>query len=108
MRLYDPFEMDLPDLGILMMQDAETGEQLLVDTHDRRFRKRYLTVVERHETAIRSVFRQAGVDALELCTNDDLVDAILRFAELRKRRSRLTAGGSLPKHLRGNHDISLA
>jgi uncharacterized protein (DUF58 family) len=101
-RLYDPLEMDLPDLGIVTMQDAETGEQLLVDTHDRHFRKRYRTVVERHETAIRSAFRQAGVDGLELSTNDDLVDAILRFAELRKRRSQLTAAGTLPQHLRGN------
>jgi len=107
-RLYDPLEMELPDLGILVMQDAETGEQLLVDTHDRHFRKRYRAVVERHEKTIRSAFRQAGVDALELCTNDDLVDAILRFAELRKRRSQLTAGGSLPKYLRANDDISLA
>lgn len=107
-RLYDPLEMELPDLGILVMQDAETGEQLLVDTHDRHFRKRYRAVVERHEKTIRSAFRQAGMDALELCTNDDLVDAILRFAELRKRRSQLTAGGSLPKYLRANDDISLA
>lgn len=107
-RLYDPLEMELPDLGILVMQDAETGEQLLVDTHDRHFRKRYRAVVERHEKTIRSAFRQAGVDALELCTNDDLVDAILRFAELRKRRNQLTAGGSLPKYLRANDDISLA
>ena len=107
-RLYDPLEMELPDLGILVMQDAETGEQLLVDTHDRHFRKRYRAVVERHEKTIRSAFRQAGVDALELCTNDDLVDAILRFAELGKRRSQLTAGGSLPKYLRANDDISLA
>ena len=36
-RLYDPLEMDLPDLGLLMMRDAETGEQLFVDTHDRAF-----------------------------------------------------------------------
>jgi hypothetical protein len=48
------------------------------------------------------------VDALELSTNDDLVDAILRFADLRKRRSQLAAGGSLPKHLRGSHEVSMA
>jgi hypothetical protein len=48
------------------------------------------------------------VDVLELSTNDDLVDAILRFADLRKRRSQLAAGGNLPKHLRGNNDVSMA
>ena len=45
-RLYDPLEMDLPDLGLLMMSDAETGEQLFVDTHDRAFRKRFAAVAE--------------------------------------------------------------
>jgi hypothetical protein len=37
-----------------------------------------------------------------------MVDAILRFADLRKRRSQLAAGGSLPKHLRRSHDVSMA
>jgi len=41
------------------------------------------------------------VDALKLSTDDDIVDAILRFADLRKRRSHLAGGGSLPKHLTG-------
>src|SRR3990172_515332 len=68
-------------------------------THDRAFRKRFAALAERREQALRSAFRQAGVDALELSTSDDLVDAILRFADLRKRRSQLAAGGSLPQHL---------
>ena len=107
-RLYDALEMELPDLGLLVMRDAETGEQLFVDTHDRGFRKRFIAAAERRETELRSAFRQAGVDTLELSTNDDLVDAILRFADLRKRRSQLAAGGSLPQHLRGSHDVSMA
>ena len=107
-RLYDPLELDLPDLGLLLMRDAETGEQLFVDTHDRAFRKRFSALAEGREKELRSAFRQAGVDALELSTNDDLVDAILRFADLRKRRSQLAAGGSLPKHLRGSYEVSMA
>ena len=98
-RLFDPLEMDLPDLGMLVVQDAETGEQLFVDTHDRAFRRRFEDAAKRREGAMRSAFRIAGVDALELSTEDDLVDAILRFAELRKRRSQLATGGGLPKHL---------
>jgi uncharacterized protein (DUF58 family) len=98
-RLFDPLEMDLPDLGMLVVQDAETGEQLFVDTHDRAFRKRFEEAAKRREDAMRSAFRIAGVDALELSTEDDLVDAILRFADLRKRRSQLATGGGLPKHL---------
>ena len=107
-RLYDPLEMNLPDLGLLVMRDAETGEQIFVDTHDRAFRKRFAELAEKRERELRSALAQAGVDALELSTGDDLVDAILRFADLRKRRSQLTAGGSLPEHLRGRHDVSMA
>jgi uncharacterized protein (DUF58 family) len=107
-RLYDPLEMELPDLGLLVMRDAETGEQLFVDTHDRIFRKRFAAAAERRENELRSAFRQAGVDGLELSTDDDLVDAILRFADLRKRRRQLAAGGSLPQHLRGSYDVSMA
>jgi len=98
-RLYDPLEMSLPDIGMVVVQDAESGEQLFVDTHDRRFRQRFARLAEEREQALRGAFRAAGVDALELSTGDDLVDSILRFADLRKRRSQLAAGGSLPRHL---------
>jgi uncharacterized protein (DUF58 family) len=104
-RLYDPLERELPDMGMLVMQDAETGEQLFVDTHDKGFRKRFASVAERRERELRLALSRAGVDCLELATDGDLVDALMRFADLRKRRSRLSgsaslgAGGSLPKHL---------
>jgi len=98
-RLYDPLEMELPDLGLFVIQDAETGEQVFVDSHDRGFRKRFAAAAERREKELRGAFRQAGVDALELCTDDNLVDSILRFADLRKRRSQLAAGATFPAHL---------
>jgi uncharacterized protein (DUF58 family) len=106
-RLYDPLEMELPDLGLVTIQDAETGEQVLVDTHDRRFRRRFAFIAEQREKALRAAFRQAGVDALELSTDDELIDAVLRFADLRKRRSQL-ASGTLPSHLEGTRDVSVA
>ena len=106
-RLYDPLEMELPDLGLVTIQDAETGEQVLVDTHDRRFRRRFAFIAEQREKALRAAFRQAGVDALELSTGDELIDAVLRFADLRKRRSQLS-GGSMPSHLESTRDISVA
>ena len=93
-RLHDPLERELPDLGVLLIQDAETGEQLLVDTHDGRFRRRFASAAARREAEIRGAFRDAGVDALELSTDADLVDTLLRFADLRKRRTQLAAGTS--------------
>ncbi|MBA3506644.1 MAG: DUF58 domain-containing protein [Betaproteobacteria bacterium] len=98
-RLYDPMEMEMPDLGLLVVQDAETGEQVFVDTHDRGFRKRFAAAAQQRETELRSAFKVAGIDALELATDDDLVDSILRFADLRKRRSQLATGGGVPQHL---------
>lgn len=98
-RLYDRMEMELPDLGLLVVQDAETGEQVFVDTHDKRFRKRFAAAAERREEELRAAFVKAGIDVLELATDDDVTEAIMRFADLRKIRSRLAAGGSFPKHL---------
>ena len=98
-RLYDPLEMELPDLGLLVIQDSETGEQIFVDTHDKGFRKRFAELAVKREEELRTAFRRAGVDALELATDDDLADAIMRFADLRKRRSQLATGGGLPQHL---------
>ena len=102
-RLYDPLEMDLPDLGLITMRDAETGEQIVVDTHDRGFRRRFAAAAERRETALREALAGAGVDTLELATDEDLQNAILRFADLRKQRSRLAnwsgRSGVAPDHL---------
>jgi uncharacterized protein (DUF58 family) len=99
-RLYDPLEMELPDLGLMTIQDAETGEQIFVDTHDRAFRRRFTAAAKQRESALRDALARAGVDTLELATDDDLIEALLRFADLRKRRSQLAAGGGvIPRHL---------
>lgn len=85
-RLWDPREMELPDLGALILQDAETGEQLYVDTHDRRFRERFAEAARQREAELNGALRRAGVDALALSTEEDLVHAIVRFAARRQRR----------------------
>ena len=91
-RVLDPLELDLPDLGLLTMRDSETGEQLLVDTHDKGFRKRFARIAAQREADLRQAFARAAVDALELSTDGELVDAVVRFADMRKRRARLAAG----------------
>ena len=91
-RLFDPLELELPDLGLVPLRDAETGEQLWVDTHDPGFRKRFARLATEREATLRASLAKAGVDALELSTSDDLVEAIVRFADMRKRRTRVGAG----------------
>jgi uncharacterized protein (DUF58 family) len=93
-RLTDPFEVRMPNLGLITFQDSETGEQLFVDTHDPGFRRRFAAAAEAREEALRQVFAQAGVDALELSTEDDVADAVLRFADMRKHRTKLNAGAA--------------
>ena len=85
-RLWDPREMEMPDIGVVMMEDAETGEQLYVDTHDKKFRRRFNEAALQREAALTESFKWAGVDALSLSTEEDLVRAIVRFAAQRKQR----------------------
>jgi len=73
---------------------------VLVDTHDAGFRKRFARIAAQREAELREGFVRAGVDVLELSTDDDLVQAVVRFTDMRKRRTRLAAGGGLPAHLR--------
>jgi len=96
-RLYDPLEQTMPELGLIVMQDAETGEQIFVDTHDGGFRKRFATLAAEREDRLRTSFAEAGVDCLELATDDGVAAALLRFTRLRKRRSQLAAGGGAVK-----------
>ncbi len=87
-RLLDPLELELPDVGLVTLRDAESGEQLQVDTHDSRFRHRFARLAAQREAALREGLAKAGADTLELRTDDDLVDALLRFMDLRRHRVR--------------------
>jgi uncharacterized protein (DUF58 family) len=85
-RLWDPREIELPDVGPIIMEDAETGEQLYVDTHDPGFRQRFSEAARQRESALAETFKRAGIDLLTLSTGDDLVRSIVRFAALRQNR----------------------
>jgi uncharacterized protein (DUF58 family) len=92
-RLVDPREQDLPDIGAVWMTDSETGEQMWIDTSEPRFRARFAEVARRREQRLMGAFRRARVDVLQLSTEADLVGAILRFAARRKLRRRQRAAG---------------
>ena len=90
-RLTDPLERELPDLGMIPIQDSETGEQMMVDTHDKGFRQRFARIAAERDQQLAQTLARAGVDTLELSTDEDLVTALMRFTDLRKRRSRAAA-----------------
>ena len=90
-RLTDPLENHLPDLGFMTFQDAESGEQIFVDTHDRGFRQRFTQAAAERDESLHAIFHKAGVDVVELGTDEDVLDAMLRFAALRKQSLRRSA-----------------
>jgi uncharacterized protein (DUF58 family) len=93
-RLVDPAEQALPDIGLVTLEDPETGEQIFVDMHDKKFRTRFEELAAQNETDMFSSFAKAGVDALELSTDEALVNTIVRFAQMRKQRARGAAGST--------------
>ena len=87
-RLWDQREVELPDAGIIVMEDAETGEQLLVDTGDPALRRRFAELAEARELRLQSSFVRAGIDLFDVGTDEDLVVALVRMAERRKKKRR--------------------
>jgi uncharacterized protein (DUF58 family) len=87
-RLMDPREYELPAAGVIVVEDAETGEQLVVDSSDAEFRRRLREAGEEREAELRAVTRRAGVDICEVSTADDLVRALVRIVESRRWRRR--------------------
>jgi len=97
-RLYDPLEQDLPDLGLLPLRDPETGATLLVDTGDAALRARYARLAAQRAQAVHAQIARAGVDAMELASDEDLLAALLRLTALRRQRLR-GPRARLPAHL---------
>ncbi len=89
-RLWDPAELELPDVGVMVLEDAETGEQLYVDTRDKKFRKNFQAAMQQREDNLKQAFKRAGVDVLSLSTGDDMVRSIVRFAKQRQKLRRMS------------------
>jgi uncharacterized protein (DUF58 family) len=88
-RLWDPMEMALPDVGLVTVEDAETGEQLFIDASDPAFRERYAAIAAAQEVELMDGLARSGADVVELATDDDLLQALLRLSDLRRQRARL-------------------
>jgi uncharacterized protein (DUF58 family) len=87
-RLSDPSERELPDAGVIVVEDTETGELLSVDTSDPEFRRRFQEIAAEREAELQSAARQAGVDLYDVSTDDDLVRALISIVEKRRRLRR--------------------
>jgi uncharacterized protein (DUF58 family) len=87
-RVVDPVELDIPDVGLVVVEDAETGEQLLVDTGDPLLRRRLAAEVATREDALAAAMRRAGVVAHRVSTDQDVAGALIDMVRRSSRRRR--------------------
>ncbi len=87
-QVTDPRESELPSVGMVYVEDAETGEQIFVDTDDPVFRAGLREAAERRQQVLLDAARRAGTTIHTVATDDDLVRALVRISELRKRVGR--------------------
>lgn len=86
--LQDPREMALPDIGIVELEDAETGEGILVDFADSEVRDLFAQEAKRRGEDRESMFRSIGMDTVEINAGKSYVDPLMQFFRIRARKIR--------------------
>jgi uncharacterized protein (DUF58 family) len=86
MHVHDPREQDLPDFGLLAVEDAETGELLELDTGDEQVRRRFAQLALENADRLRRAFNGEAVDSLSLSTGQPYLPTLLNFFKHRERR----------------------
>jgi uncharacterized protein (DUF58 family) len=82
----DPRELSLPNVGIVELLDAETGEPVLIDTSDSGFRKGYSLLSQKNLNERFELFRSANIDYIDIRTNVPYIDPIMKFFRMREKR----------------------
>jgi uncharacterized protein (DUF58 family) len=82
----DPREIDLPPLGIIEFEDAETGETIVIDTYDNEIRKSFAEVSSEGRSNLELIFKKLGVDYINVMTDKPYINSIIRFFQKRARR----------------------
>ena len=85
-NITDPRERELPGVGMVALEDAETGETLLVDTTDEQVRKAYRLLAEEKFQQRLSTFKAAHIDYLDIRTDTPYIDTMLKFFRMREKR----------------------
>lgn len=85
-RINDTRETEIPDVGLIQLEDEETGEQLLVDTSDESFRKNYAKLMNREETRLNHIFNKNKVDTISINTDISYELPLRKFFKIRQTR----------------------
>lgn len=83
LQVYDVRETELPDVGLVKLKDAETGERIWVDTSDKRLRTTYKHAWAESQLALQTTFTKSGVNSVSMSTSDDYVRALMRLFKMR-------------------------
>jgi uncharacterized protein (DUF58 family) len=82
----DPGEEQLPDVGLVTFEDAETGEQIEINTSSPAVRRAFAAEEERRRKNLEKLFGSRGIDIVPLSTDEDYLAALRAFFERRERR----------------------
>ena len=85
-HIHDEREMNFPNIGIITLEDAETGEQIEINTADRSTRARFTESVDRQQTELSRTLRRNRIDTIALRTGDNYLPALRSFFKQRERR----------------------
>jgi hypothetical protein len=80
----------LPPVGLLELEDAETGRHVVVDTRSRLVRQAFANLARQRRDAFRQLTRSAEIDQIEVSTDGNHLDALIRFFQMRERRLKRT------------------
>lgn len=82
-QVYDKYDRELPDAGLIQAADSETGQQIWLDSSDSTVRANYVHRFEQHKKYCQQSFRKSGASLLSVRTNDDYVKALQGFFKAR-------------------------
>jgi len=85
-NMSDIREQEIPDIGYVELEDSETGEQILVDTSDKEFRKEYVRLVKKRNKSFTQKMRKLGIDSIQLLSGESFEVPLKKFFAMRIRR----------------------
>lgn len=83
LHVFDIRETEMPDVGLVKLKDAETGERIWVDTSDIRLRKSYKHAWGQSQLELQKTFTRSGVDSVSMSTADDYVKSLMKLFRMR-------------------------
>jgi uncharacterized protein (DUF58 family) len=85
-RISDPAETELPDAGLVSLRDPETGEKIIIDTSKKQVRQKWMEYIFSEKRKLKDILNKAGIDMVELLTNKDVIEPLMKLFEVKGRR----------------------